>query len=164
MRREFRTGIFFISPGVVYFFLFWITPVLLAIYYGFTDWKVGQAAHWAGLSNYYRLFTDPLLLQSVIASTKITALSVTGTFLISLGLASLLNDDKLVGGRLFRLLIILPFVTDWVATGLVWQLIFLPNSGVLAGIFAQVGLHRLMTLHWTSSAQLAPWAISIFIV
>jgi ABC-type sugar transport system permease subunit len=164
MRREARTGIFFISPGMIYFLVFWITPVILAIFYGFTDWSVGKTPHWIWLKNYTRLFTDPLLRQSLIASAKITLISVSGTFFISLGLASLLNTDRLFGGRLIRVIIILPFVADWVATGLVWQLIFLPNGGVLAGIFSWLGLHSLMTLRWTSSARMAPWAISIFII
>jgi ABC-type sugar transport system permease subunit len=164
MRRELKYGLLFISPGIFYFMLFWIFPVLLAIYYGFTDWKLGKTANWIGLKNYAGLFTDPLLKTSLIASAKITFIAVTATFLVSLGLATLLNDDRLVGGRLIRLLIILPFVTDWVATGLVWQLIFLPNSGVLAGLFSQFGLRSLMALRWTANARLAPWAISIFIL
>jgi len=164
LRREAKNGLFFISPGILFFLLFWIFPVLLAFYYGFTDWNVGRQASWIGLENYRRLFSDPLLATSVIASAKITTIAVAGTFFVSLGLAWLLNDDKLIGGRLMRLIIILPFVTDWVATGLVWQLIFLPNSGVLAAVFSELGLHSLMKLRWTSSAGLAPWAISIFII
>ena len=164
MRHEARTGLFFISPGVIFFVVFWITPVILAIFYGFTDWNVGKAPHWIGFKNYQQLFTDPLLRQSLIASTKITVISVTGTFFVSLGLAYLLNVENLVGGRLIRLLIILPFVADWVATGLVWQLIFLPNGGVLAGVFSWLGLYDWMSLRWTSSTSLAPWAISIFII
>src|SRR5512141_829051 len=132
MRRETRTGLFFISPGIFYFFVFWTTPVLLAVFYAFTDWKVRKTVHFVGLKNFTSLASDPLLFTSLVASAKITLIAVTATTLIALALANLLNDDHLFGGRLMRLLIILPFVTDWVATGLVWQLIFLPNSGVLA--------------------------------
>jgi len=164
MKRELKYGMFFISPGIFFFILFWITPMILALYYGWTDWTVGQSANWVGFRNYLQLFTDPRFHQSIRASAEIALISVTGTCLIALGLALLLNDDELIGSRLIRLLIILPFVTDWVATGLVWQLIFLPNSGVLAGIFSKLGLFSLMKLRWTSSAQLAPWAISIFII
>lgn len=164
MQRELKNGLFFISPGIFYFLVFWITPVLLAAYYSFTNWKLGSSAQWVGLDNYRKLITDPRLMQSLEASLKITVISVLGTFFISLGLATLLNSNQIVGSRLVRLIIILPFVTDWVATGMVWQLIFLPNSGVLAGVFSQLGLYNLMSLRWTSSGQLAPWAISIFII
>lgn len=164
MQRELKNGLFFISPGIFYFLAFWITPVLLAAYYSFTNWKLGLSAQWVGLDNYRKLITDPRLMQSLEASLKITVISVLGTFFISLGLATLLNSGQIVGSRLVRLIIILPFVTDWVATGMVWQLIFLPNSGVLAGMFSQLGLYNLMSLRWTSSGQLAPLAISIFII
>jgi len=164
MRRDLKYGFFFISPGVAYFLLFWIAPVLIAIYYGWTDWKVGHSAGWVGLKNYLDLFTDPRFQQSLLASAKVALISVTGCCGIALGLAVLLDDDRLVGARLFRLLIILPVVTDWVATGMVWQLIFLPNSGVLAGVAASLKLNSLVTLRWTASTKLAPWAISIFII
>jgi ABC-type sugar transport system permease subunit len=61
-------------------------------------------------------------------------------------------------------LVILPVVTDWVATGLVWQLVFLPNRGVLAGLESLVGLRAWLGLGWTSTATLAPVAIAIFII
>lgn len=164
MRNELKYGLLFISPGIFFFLLFWIVPALLALYYGWTDWFVGRPANWIGFENYRRLFTDPNFIQSVRATSTIALIAVTATVLLSLGLAVLLDDKRLRGTRLLRLMIILPFVTDWVATGLVWQLIFLPNSGMLAGIFSSLGLFEFMRLRWTSSTTLAPWAISIFII
>jgi ABC-type sugar transport system permease subunit len=83
---------------------------------------------------------------------------------LALGLAVLLNDDGLRGSRLFKVLVVVPVVTDWVATGLVWQLVFLPNRGVLPGLLSLVGLRGWMNLGWTSTSTLAPVAIAIFII
>lgn len=164
MRRDLRYGLFFISPSIGYFLLFWIFPVLLALYYSLTTWKVGRPATFIGLKNYIDLFTDPQFHQSVKASIVITFLAVTGTMVLSLVLAVFLNDNRLWGGPLIKTLVILPVVTDWVATGLVWQLIFLPYSGVLAGIFSYLGLYSFMGLGWTATKSLAPFAIAIFII
>ncbi|HWP46340.1 MAG TPA: sugar ABC transporter permease [Candidatus Limnocylindrales bacterium] len=164
MRRDLRYGLFFTSPAIAFFLLFWILPVLLALYYSLTRWKVGRPATFIGLKNYIDLFTDPQFHQSVKASVVITLLVVTGTLVLSLLLAVLLNDDRLRGSHLIKALIILPVVTDWVATGLVWQLIFLPYSGVLAGIFSFLGLYNFMGLGWTATKSLAPFAIVIFII
>lgn len=162
MRNELRHGLLFTSPAFLYFGVFWILPLALAVFYSFTNWVVGGPVDFVGLANYAELLGDPLFRQSVLASTYITVLTVAGSVLIALGLAVLLNDEHLHGGRLFRILIILPVLTDWVATGLVWQLIFLPNQGVLADFLYGLGLRELMGLRWTSSRELAPLAIVVF--
>lgn len=43
-------------------------------------------------------------------------------------LAISLADPRIRAGRAWRVLFMIPVVTDWVATGLVWQLILLPNQ------------------------------------
>jgi len=164
MKRTTRTGWLFISPALFYFFLFWIFPVFLAVYYSLTKWSLGRKEKFIGFSNYISLFSDPLFSQAFKASAKITALAVLLTVLIALFIAVLLNDEKLVGGRFFKAFVMLPVVTDWVATGLVWQLVFLPYSGVLPGLFFNLGLKGLMGLRWTASTSLAPFAIIIFII
>lgn len=164
MRRTSRYGLVFTTPAIVFFLLFWILPFVLAILYSFTDWRVGRAANFVGLKNYNDLATDPQFHQSLQASALITLLALIFTVLVALGLAVLLDDDSLRGRRLFEAIIILPVITDWVATGLVWQLIFLPYRGVLASLFSMVGLRDLVNLAWTGNKQLAPFAIVIFIV
>jgi ABC-type sugar transport system permease subunit len=162
--REARWGLFFISPSIAFFLVFWIAPLLLALYYGLTNWKLGSTADFVSLKNYADLLGDPQFRQSVQASALITFVAVVVTVLLALSLALLLNDERLRGARLFKVLIILPVVTDWVATALVWQLIFLPNRGVLPGIFAALGLRSLVGLGWTATRTLAPFAIAIFII
>jgi ABC-type sugar transport system permease subunit len=159
-----KHGLFFISPSILFFLVFWIVPVVLAAYYSLTNWKLGPTAAFVGLKNYTDLLADPRFRGSLQASAAITALAVVCTVVLALGLAVLLNDDRLPGNRLFKVLVVVPVVTDWVATGLVWQLLFLPNRGVLPGLFSLVGLRAAMNLGWTSTSTLAPVAIAIFIM
>jgi ABC-type sugar transport system permease subunit len=154
----------FISPAIVYFVLFWSLPVVLALVYAFTDWRIGSTAEFIGLDNFTGLLTDPLFHQSVNASLWIAVLAVTGSLLLGLGIALILADDRIRFGRMWRLIIIVPVVADWVATGLVFQLIFLPNQGVLAALGHSLGLDFLVRMRWTTSASLAPFAIAIFII
>lgn len=164
MSRDLRWGLAFISPGIVYFLIFWIVPFIMTIIQSLYRWKAGQPDTLIGLKNYADLLTDPLFTDSVRATAGITfGALITGT-LLAFSLALILNDTSLRGARIFRLIIFLPVVTDWVATGLVWQLIFLPHQGVLAGIFHGIGLGAtpLPTLRWTATRDLAPIAIILF--
>lgn len=164
LNRELKWGLIFISPAAVYFLVFWILPLALAVFYSFTDWSIGADPEYVGFDNYTELVKDPLFRRTVWNSIRITFLAISISLALALGLAIILNDPDIRGGRLFRLAIILPVVTDWVATGLVWQLIFLPNQGVLASLGAGTGLTDLVQLRWTADRSLAPWAIAIFII
>ena len=162
--RHAKYGLAFISPALLYFLLFWSLPAGLALGYSLTDWRIGQLARFVGLRNYLNLLLDPLFRQSVQASLTITGLALSMMVPLALGLALLLNDERLRFGRLFKLIIMLPVVTDWVATGLIWQLVFLPHQGVLAGFFVRLHLHQWIAVRWTASRQLAPVAVAIFTV
>jgi ABC-type sugar transport system permease subunit len=159
-------GLIFISPGIAYFLVFWIAPVVMTVGESFWRFSAGRATDYIGLKNYGDLLSDPLFLNSARASAGITFGALTVGTLIAFGLALLLNDSTLRGRHGFRLIIFLPVVTDWVATGLVWQLIFLPNQGVLPALFYSLGLGHtsLPTLRWTAARDLAPIAIVIFII
>jgi ABC-type sugar transport system permease subunit len=164
LRRETRWGLFFIAPGVVYFLVFWIFPVIMTAVQSLWKWRVGRATEFVGLNNYLDLLNDPLFVNAVRASAGLTVGIVIVGFLVSLALALTLSDETLRGARWFRVVIFLPVVTDWVATGLIWQLIFLPHQGVLPGIFYNLGLRDWMSLRWTATRELAPIAIVIFSV
>lgn len=159
-----RTALFFISPALIYFVVFWSLPVVMAGWYSLTDWRVGGPARPVGIDNFARLLSDPLFHQSVLASLWLGLLVVGASFSIGLGIALILAHEGLRGGRLWRLIVMVPVVTDWVATGLVFQLIFLPNQGVLAALGHGAGVDWLVSVRWTTSATLAPIAVAIFIV
>jgi ABC-type sugar transport system permease subunit len=162
--RTTRTGLLFISPALVFFVVFWSLPVALAIGYSLTDWRVGGPAEPVGLDNFTNLLSDPLFQQSVSASVWIAVLAVSASMLVALAIAVILSDPRIRLGRLWRLIVIVPVVADWVATGLVFQLIFLPNQGVLAALGHSLGLDWLVNVRWTTTATMAPIAIAIFIV
>ncbi|AWB96469.1 hypothetical protein DCE93_13100 [Agromyces badenianii] len=161
---EARIALSFISPSLAFFVVFWALPLIATIGYSMTSWRVGSDPEWIGLDNYFALASDPLFHRSVAASLTISVGASVVSLAIALGLAAVLAQPAIRGGRLWRLAIILPVVTDWVATGLVFQLIFLPNQGVLASLAASVGAEALINVPWVSDRTLAPIAVSIFII
>lgn len=145
--------------------LFWIIPLGMAVFYSLTDWRVGaDTQNFVGLQNYTDLLGDPRFRQSIRASALIMLLSLSGILVLASMTAYALSYEKLKGGRFFRIMLIAPVVADWVATALVWQMIFLPNQGVLASVFRSLGLDSWATTRWTTDRTLALVAIAIFIV
>src|SRR2546430_6613916 len=72
LRRDTRWGLIFILPGVAYFLVFWLLPVILAAVQSLSRWRAGRAAGFIGLKNYVDLLNDPLFHNSVLASAGIT--------------------------------------------------------------------------------------------
>lgn len=163
MRRTW-TGIAFASPALVYFVAFWLLPVAMAAFYSFTNWRLTPDFDFVGLDNYIRLANDPRFLWSIQITLVMSVAIAAASTVIALGVALMLDDPRIRFTNALRALFFLPVVTDWVATGLVWQFIYLPFEGVLAGILLPLGLTEWAGLRWTSSRALAPAAVSIFAI
>ena len=163
-RRQAVTGLTFTSPAIIAFLIFWLLPVALTLFYSFTTWRLGSSASFVGVQNFVDLLGDPLFISATLASLKIAAFAVIPSLLLAMLLAIALADPRIRLGRFWRVLFMVPVVTDWVATGLVWQLILLPNQGVLASMAQTLGLDFLVRVPWTADATLAPIAIAVFII
>lgn len=129
-----------ISDKWIGFFL--LLPSLLAIavfvygfigwtgYVSFSDWNsLLPSMNWVGLDNYLSLFQD-FRFQSDLRNTLVfTLFFISACLVTGLGLAVLL-DRKLKGENLFRNIFIFPMALSFIVTGVVWQWIFNPSTGV----------------------------------
>lgn len=109
-----------------------------------------------GLANYQRVFTDTRISSDflrIFAWTFVFAtVSVAGTFLLGLGLATVLNDPRVRGQRLYRALLILPYAIPGFIALLVWFSFWNQDFGLINNT---LGLH----LNWLGDPLLAKAAI-----
>ena len=47
-----------VAPFMILFTLFTVVPVVLSIFFSFTDFNLLQTPNWVGIDNYIRLFLD----------------------------------------------------------------------------------------------------------
>lgn len=92
--RNFLTGMGFIMPSLIGFFIFTLIPVIISLFLSLTRWNFMEgldSIHFAGLANYKKLFTDEWFLNSY--KNNIIFTLVTVPVLIALGLvtAEILN-------------------------------------------------------------------------
>ncbi|OYD06697.1 carbohydrate ABC transporter permease [Paludifilum halophilum] len=119
-----------------------LCPSILAIavfVYGFIGWTgVVSLTRWntlvpdftfVGLQNFVALFQD-FRFQSDLRNTLVfTVFFILACLVIGLLLATLL-DTRIRGENLFRNLFIFPMALSLIVTGVVWQWIFNPSTGV----------------------------------
>jgi arabinogalactan oligomer / maltooligosaccharide transport system permease protein len=116
-------------------------------------WKEG-----VGLANYERALTDPVIRSRFVAifawTMAFAFLSVATTFLLGLGLASVLNDPRVRGRKLYRSLLLLPYAIPGFISLLVWRSFYNRDFGLINQI-----LH--VNVNWFGNPWYARAAILI---
>ncbi len=127
-RAQERTAYTFILPALIFFCLFTLLPVCMALYFSFCDYSQKNLSkiNWVGLENYIEIFTAEGLApfrESFLNVIYYVAVYVPLVVIISLLFAVLVNQ-KIKGAKAFRIMYYLPSVTSGVAAAFVFQFIF----------------------------------------
>ena len=135
--------IVFLLPAFVFLILFLYYPFIQNILNSFFD-ITGLGAPAKGLNdpwwtNYATLFTDPKLRTAMINTVILTVCTVVFQVGIALVLALLVDSIK-VGAQLFRTLYFFPIVISATALGLMFNLIFLYNGGMINQLLQAMGV------------------------
>jgi glucose/mannose transport system permease protein len=132
-------AIYVILPSIgllavfVYGFIFWTA------YTSMTDSNAlqqlsGLPTNFVGLKNYSDLFAGTLNNRfriDMVNTIFFTVLFIAICLGLGMGLAILL-DQKIKGEAIFRTIFLFPMALSFVVTGVVWQWMFNPNSGINA--------------------------------
>lgn len=150
-RKETKYFYLFICPWLIGFLAFMVYPLIMSLYYSFTEYNAATAPVWIGLDNYRAIFKDDLFYRAIGATLRYTVLSVPIGLVVSLFFASLLNRGTR-GNGLFRTLIYLPSMISGVALSLLWMWIFNPQIGFLNYFLS---LFHIKGLMWFQDPALA---------
>ena len=129
-----------ILPYFIFFFVFTIIPVLVAIYLSFTYFNLLQPPQFRGLFNYIRLFLDDDVFLIALKNTLIFAL-LTGpaSYLICVLFAWLINELPSKLRAIMTLVFYAPSISGTLYV--IWGFIFSGDSyGMVNGFLMQIGL------------------------
>ena len=129
-----------ILPYFIFFLVFTIIPVLVAIYLSFTYFNLLQPPQFRGLFNYARLLLDDDVFLIALKNTLIFAL-LTGpiSYLICVLFAWLINELPSKLRALMTLVFYAPSISGTLYV--IWGLIFSGDSyGMVNGFLMQMGL------------------------
>lgn len=134
-RREWNKALLvttFLLPGFIVFTLFLLVPIAQSGVFSLYDWDgFGPPTDYVGLGNFTRLLNHSIFQASVGHSLILMALSLTIQLPLALALALLVGRSKMVGRRLFRTILFVPFVFSEVVTALIWRYVLHPQEGML---------------------------------
>jgi raffinose/stachyose/melibiose transport system permease protein len=136
-RGELPTYVLFTLPILLVYIAFFVAPVLLGVFYSFTDWNgLDPAFNMIGLDNYRKFVQDESAWEALIFTIKYTVLLVVFVSIISIVTGVALNGNiklKLT----FRAIYFFPAVLSMITVALVFDRIFysaIPYLGELLRI------------------------------
>jgi multiple sugar transport system permease protein len=151
----------FIAPNFIGFAVFTLGPILFAFALAFMHWDGSNPIRFAGLANFWKLFSDRVF-QSAFWNTIIyTGFTVPLTLICALGLAILLNQ-KIFGRNFFRTVAFFPYVASLVAVAVVWNMIFHPEFGPVNMVLYSLGVDPKNLPAWAADRHWAMVTIIMF--
>lgn len=146
-----RTGLYFGAPAIVFFTVFYLYPLLWALYISFNERNLLGGGEFIGIGNYLQLLRDSEFLNSLVVTTYYAVGVVVPTLAISLGLALVFNRAfRLRSGFLTAYYI--PAVVSLTAWSMGWLLMYNPSFGFLTVFTSALGFDRVA---WLADGNLA---------
>jgi ABC-type sugar transport system permease subunit len=152
----------FISPFYILFLIFGLFPILWSFYLTFHEWNGLSPMTPVGLGNYAALLRDTTFHEALMNTTIYWIVDIVFTLSLALILASLLHNAWLRGGKAFKVTLFLPYVTATVAVGLVFNMIFDFNSGLINSILKDLSLTPQPWLNSTGLSKIPVMVLNVW--
>ena len=145
----------FLAPNLIAVAIFSLWPMVNGLRESFTTSIQGHATTYAGLSNYHQLVSSSAFWAAVRNTSEFVVGYVAATLIVTTALAVMLNAQTWAKG-LLRAAIYVPVLVSPVVVGILWNWLLQPDSGVIDGLLAKVGLGQ---PGWLVSPHLAMFAV-----
>ncbi|HYO39836.1 MAG TPA: sugar ABC transporter permease [Nocardioidaceae bacterium] len=157
-RAQTRLGLLLVLPLMVVVVVFFVIPLVNAIYYLFVDFNgINPNPPFIGLQNFVELATDPAVWDAAVNNAIWIVFGTVGPLALGLAFALLVWGVRR-GSVFYKLAFFVPFVLPQVAIGVVWGWIYDPTSGWLNKGLELIGLGR-VTTGWLGNPDTALYAV-----
>ena len=147
----------FSLPWVAYFLVFWLYPLGYSFYLSLTNFQLLRGAgDFVALSNYSRLFRDPVFTTSLFNTFYFVFGTIPVTTIAALILA-LLIAEKIPGHKIFQATYFIPSITAMVVIALIFYNLY-SRGGYIHSLFRLAGLNPPPN-GFLQSEKTALWAI-----
>ncbi len=161
-QREGLVGFLFLLPWVIGFILLKAIPILVALGFSFTDFRMlePEKTQFIGLANYINFFKDTLAGTSLFGSIAVFVQAVPIEMAVALGLAALFSSDRLKSKTVLRTLFFMPSIIPAIALFVIVFGLVSPGSGWIERLILDpLNLPPIANLFGLFPVLLALWTI-----
>ncbi len=130
----------FIMPGFLLFVFSLILPIFISFYISMTNWVGGPKMTFIGLKNYIDLIADEKFWNSFLNNLKFIGILLVSQIGLAFIFAMFIQSKLIYFKELHRRLIFLPAVLAPIVVGMIWQIVYNMDYGMIASIMKAVGL------------------------
>jgi multiple sugar transport system permease protein len=154
-------GYAFICPWLAGFVAFAVFPILISLYYSFTDYDILATPVFAGLKNFRRMWGDELFWKSLGVTFYYAFVSVPARLIFAFFLALVFRRaSKMV--RLYQAVYYLPSIVGGsIAIAVMWRRLFM-SDGALNAALGLIGINS--TVSWIGRPETALWTLILLAV
>mgnify|MGYP003237303478 CR=1 FL=1 len=132
----------YLLPSILVISAFLFYPMLDSLRLSFTDWNGLKEVSYIGFSNYDKIFHNNEFWNSIWVTIVWVVLSVVILPLTGLlygVMVEYLSPNRTTSG-IFRTILFMPMMMSYVAIGLLWQLVYDPNLGLINSFLSLFGM------------------------
>jgi len=130
----------FLLPALIIYCIFLVYPMFDSLSISFTNWDgLSPVRTFVGLTNYQRIFNDPIAVTAFQNNLIWTAVMVAVPTVVGLLLALGLNK-RFPGRTIFRSIFYAPGILPLVGVAALWAWMYDPNVGLINVFLRHVGL------------------------
>ena len=131
---------FFLLPALLTLLAIILFPLLFTLRVSLSSWDVYQAGlDYIGARNYQRVFADTRFWESLARLSAMSLITVSLQYTLAFALA-LAVWKQMKGGRVFRVLFLVPMMTTPVVMSVVWRTVFHESLGPANDILGAMGI------------------------
>ncbi len=155
----------YVSPHLILFVVFFITPAIYGIYAAFTKWDLYTEPVFTGLENFKTILLDSnntyykQLRNGLWNTVKFVLLSVPFCIMVPLTLALALQA-KSRGSKFFQAIYYLPSIMSITTVTLTWRYFFNYDYGVMNHLFGSVANWFMPPYTWGMLVVVTVWWVS----
>lgn len=136
-RRRALTAYLFLTPALLFFAILYFYPLITeAISSLYTGPRVDE---WVGAGNYVRAARDPAVQNSFWVTIRYAAGVLVLSVVLGLLMAVVLNQ-RIRGRLLFRVILLVPYLTTIAVVGVLWRNLLDPQVGIINRVLFALGL------------------------
>jgi multiple sugar transport system permease protein len=136
-RRGVLAGLAWVSPWLIGSCLFVFAPMVMSLYYSFTDYPLLEPPLWTGLDNYKAMGNDPTFWRVVRNTAVFAGLSIPLYTIVALLLAAMLAGKGRMA-PIYRACVFIPTLVPLIASAMVWMWLFNGEYGLINQLIGPV--------------------------
>ncbi|MDF2682742.1 MAG: sugar transporter permease [Brevibacillus sp.] len=155
-----RSALPFILPALLLIVLFVFLPIVFNLYYSMFRWSAFEMnGEFVGFEYYAKLFNDPIFYTALKNNSLFALISLLFQVGGGLVIAAILEEKIIRRWQpFFRTVFFIPAVISISVVGLMWQLLYNPDIGLINGALKAIGQNDWVH-SWLGDSKTAIYAV-----